>query len=276
MKSFLSVCAVLLTLAGPGRAQEAGDDWDFQVDPTTQLTTASLIFDNGLLVAVRCVGSRYDALLAGLPAAPEDAETRELSIQFRDAEAGTQRWSVGINPQVAVSDLPARFARELREGGRLQVVVPGGGTGGANVRYVLDLPTSSSAIDQTLQACEKPLVDPRDAEIDSLDDEGLPGGVTWAERPRPEYPSGRTYVRGFAAISCLTQADGRLRDCAVESEHPLDGGFGEAALRGVRRARVRATEATDGPLPTRFIIFRTVFRMNESDPRRAGSRMRGN
>lgn len=262
-----------LFLALPALAQDAGGDWDTYTDPERALTAASLTFDSGVSIGLRCGAGRYDALLAGLPPAAEGAESRDLSIQFREKEASTQRWTVTTNPQVSVSDLPARFARSLRGGGRMQVRVMGAGPGGANLRYVFDLPASSGAIDRTLEACDKPLTDPRDAEIDALDPDGLPGGVTWAERPRPTYPLGPTYTRGFAVISCLTRSDGRLRDCAVESQHPLDGGFGEAALRATQRGRVRMPDHPDGPLPTRFVIFRAIFRMPESPNPPTGTRI---
>lgn len=273
MSKIFLAAALSLLLAAPGFAQDTGADWDALADPARALTAATLTFDSGVLIGVRCASGRYDALLAGLPPAIEGAESRHLSVQFRDEEADDQQWTVATNPQVAVSDLPARFARSLRRGGRLQIRLIGAGPGGANLRYVFDLPASSNAIDRTLEACEKPLIDPRDAEIATLDPDGLPGGVTWAERPRPTYPSGRTYVRGFAVISCLTQPDGRLRDCVVESQHPLDGGFGEEALRATRRGRVQSVANPDDPMPTSFIIYRNNFRMAESRNPPTGTRI---
>lgn len=264
---------LILGTANMALAQDAADDWDLRVNPESDLVAASLTFDSGVAVGVRCFGGRYDALLAGLPAAAEDVDTRELSVQFGEEPASDQRWSVATDRRVVVSDLPARFARTLRDGGRMQVVLRGGGANGANLRYVFDLPASSAAVDQTLQACDKPLVDPRDAELEALGEQGLPGGLGWAEQPRPNYPSGRTYVRGFAVISCLTQPDGRLRDCAVESQHPLDGGFGDAALRATRRGRIQVTENPTGPVPTRMIIFRTNFSMREPGGPPTGTRL---
>lgn len=262
-----------LAIAGPALTQDTGDDWDLRINPEADLIAASLTFDSGVAVGVRCFGGRYDALLAGLPEAPPNVDRLELSIQFGDEPAADQSWSVAINRRIAVSDLPARFARTLREGGRMQVVLRGAGADGANLRYVFDLPASSAAIDQTLEACDKPLVDPRDLELEALGEQGLPGGLDWADRPRPSWPSGRTYVRGFAAISCLTQPDGRLRDCAVESQHPLDGGFGESALRAARRGRIKVVENPDAPVPTRMIIFRTMFNTSEASGPPTGTRL---
>lgn len=248
-----------LCIANPALAQD-DLDWDSRASPETDLVSASLVFDSGVGLGVRCLDGRYDALIAGLPEAPGNVGTREISIQFGEHDPNTQRWTVAEERSVVVSDLPARFARSLREGGRLQVRLLGAGPDGANLRYVFDLPASSSAIDRTLQACGKPLVDPRDLELEALGEQGLPGGLEWADRPRPPWPSaGSTYVRGVAVISCLTETTGRLRDCVVESQHPLDGGFGEAALRGTRRGRLQVAENPDAPVPTRLIIYRAVF-----------------
>ncbi len=265
---------LILGIASTALAQDVTDDWDLRINPEADLIAASLTFDSGVAVGVRCFGGRYDALLAGLPAAATNVDTRQLTIQFGDDAPDPEQWSVAVDRQVAVSGLPARFARSLRQGGRMQVVLRGAGANGSNIRYVFDLPASSSAIDQTLQACDKPLSDPRDAEIESIGEDGLPGGISWAERPRPSWPNAPETTRGFAVISCLTQPDGRLRDCAIESQHPLDGGYGDAALRATRRARLQMTANPGAPMPTRFVIFRTNFYPRNPDIAPTGTRMR--
>ena len=172
---------------------------------------------------------------------------------------------------VAISDRPSPLARDIREGGKMQIIVPGGAEGGRNLRYVLDLPASSTAIDEALQACDRPLVDPRDAELDALEDNGLPMNIEWARAPQPSYPEGRTYTRGFATVTCLTRPDGRVRDCVVETEHPIDGGFGEAAIDATRRARLQSKDG--GEVPLGMIQFRTNFLMDSSPS--TGSRLPG-
>lgn len=268
--------ALALALASAVQAQDVAPDWDATNDPSRELTAASSSFSSGLSIAFRCRGNRYDALIVGLPLATGEIETRTIGMQFGEKPMRDARWNVGSNPGVLVSDLPARLAREFREGGQLQLLARGVGEGGANLRYVMDLPASGAQIDRTLEACGRPTIDPRDAEIADLGDNGLPGGFSWANAPEPSYPRGPTFERGFATISCLNQADGRLRDCVVESEHPLDGGFGEAALRATRRARVQSTEDPRAVLPTRMVIYRTNFRMStagEEAMRRGGSRL---
>ncbi|MGH7018446.1 MAG: hypothetical protein ACREEY_01115 [Brevundimonas sp.] len=271
MKTALILAAAVSSLlAPPAQAQEATADWDVNRDPSQKLILAYTAFDNGLGIGARCINGSFQVLISGLP--PEAGATRTLKIAFQDDDFDDQRWNVAENPTAAISDSPSPLARDMREGGKMQVIVPGGGEGGRNLRYVLDLPASSAAIDEALQACGRPLVDPRDAELDALADDGLPRNIEWSREPEPTYPQGRTYTRGFATVSCLTQPDGRVRDCVVETEHPIDGGFGQAAIEATRRARLRNKDG--GEVSPGMIQFRTNFMMESSlSP---GSRRRSN
>ncbi|MGZ9099059.1 MAG: energy transducer TonB family protein [Brevundimonas sp.] len=251
----------------PAQAQDATQDWDLHRNTRTDAVMAFSVFDNGLGVAVRCVDGAYEALLSGLPAAPEDAETRTLGVAFGDDDMAMQRWGVATNDTVAVGERPAPFARKLRQGGRMQILVPGGGDGGRNLRYDLTLPASSTSIDETLNACERPLVDPRDAEMDALPEGGLPSSLVWVRTPQPDYPSTVRYGRGFAVVSCLVNPDGTLRDCGVDSEHPHDGGFGASTLRGIRRARVQDAGNPDTPLAPVMVSFRARFMLDGYETR---------
>lgn len=273
MKSALTLATALACVApvlAPALAQDAAADWDIARDPDKKLTIAHTVFDNGLGVGARCLNGSFQVLISGLP--PATDATRKLRIAFGEDAFAEQRWTVAENPAVAISERPSPLARDLREGGKMQIIVPGGAEGGRNLRYVLDLPASSTAIDEALQACDRPLVDPRDAELDALGDDGLPMNIEWAQRPRPAYPQGRTYTSGFATVSCLTQPDGGVRDCVVETEHPIDGGFGRAALDATRRARLQSKDG--GEVPLGMIQFRTSFEMDSSPP--TGSRLRSN
>ena len=154
----------------------------------------------------------------------------------------------------------------------MTIVVPDGAEDGRNLRYVVELPASNAAIDQSLTACERPLVDPRDEELDALADDGLPVNLAWKRMPQPEYPSGRTYTAGFAVVTCVSQADGRVENCVVETEYPVDGGFGAAAMRGTRKGRLE-NRGGEGPVPIRLIVYRVNYSM--SDPAfSTGSRLR--
>ena len=252
--------ALLAFLVGGdvARAQETPTDWDIARDPGRRMVTAAIPVTTGLGLVVRCRRGGYEALILGLP--PQEGETRRLDIAFGDNELHPETWNVSVDPTIAVSGLPAPFARQLRQGGRMQIRVPNATTDGRAMRHVLDLPPSTTAIDETLTACDRPLEDPRDALIEDVGPGGLPAGLAWAEAPRPSYPIGSPYPRAFVVLSCLTTREGELEQCVVEAEHPIGGYFGEAALHGASRARLQVSGAPDQPLPVRRIIYQTNFR----------------
>ncbi len=255
------VLAVLALLAGSGvaLAQDAPADWDIARDPGRDRVTAAIPVTTGLGLVVRCTRGGYEALIMGLPA--QEGDTRRLDIGFGEHELHPETWNVSVDPTIAVSSLPAPFARQLRQGGRMQIRVPNATPDGRAMRHVLDLPPSASAIDETLTACGRPLEDSRDALIEDVGPGGLPAGFVWAEAPRLSYPIGSRVSRAFVVLSCLTTREGELEQCVVEAEHPTGAFFAEAALRGAGRARLQVAGAPDEPLPIRRIIYRTNFNL---------------
>lgn len=264
----LLACAVAL----PALAQDASRDWDLA--QRRNLLVAYTQFDNGLSIATRCADDGFEAVIGGLPPAGR-ATTRPLRIAFGDDDLVEHRWNVATDDTIAVSELPAPFARELRAGGRLRIQVPAGAADGRNLLYDLALPASSGSIDQTLTTCNRPLVDPRDAELDALQQDGVPRNLVWAVRPRPDFPS-TNYARGFAVATCMTNPDGSLRDCTVESEHPRDGRFGQAALAAARRARLQNLAEPGAPVPVTRVLYKTHFLMAGYQTREDEERMREN
>lgn len=227
--------------------------------------TAALVrFSSGIDIMVRCRGETLDALIAGLP--PTTGRRRELRRSGADDPVQSESWLLAEDPAAAFSEVPARFARSLREGGPMNVVVPGAGANGRNLRYVLDIPSDTAAIDTTLAACGRPVVDPRDDLVELTGDGSPPGGLGWETPPRPVYPEGfATYDWGFASLSCLTKPDGSLEQCQVEAQNPPNGPFGASALRATRNARLQVTEQPDAPVPRRVIVFSTRFDMAPVD-----------
>lgn len=254
----LIAAACIFAVAAPSLAQDAARDWDIRRDERQQVVTAYTIFDAPLGVSVRCRKGSYEALLIGLPEAAEDQTRRTIGVSFGDDRVWMQQWNVAVDRTVALSELPAPFARKLRLGGRLQLTVPDGVGPGRNLRYDLTLPVSAANIDETLTACERPLTDPRDAELAALPEDGLPVDLVWKRPPRVQYPV-NNYARGFALVTCMTSPNGDLRDCIVESEHPMDGDFGDAALRAARRAAVARADGSSEPVPVKQVQFRTNF-----------------
>lgn len=263
--ALLYAVSVLVSSGSQARAQAASGDWELVRQPRDKLVGAVVSYDSGISAAVRCIDRKaFDVVLLGLP--DLGGESRELFVGFRDEERHRQVWNVTSDARVVLSPLPAPFARDLREGGKLQVMVPGGGDEGQNIRYDIDLPASNAAVDAVLTDCGRPLVDPRDAELEAVGDDGLPGNVQWARPPRIRYPS-TDFAKGFAVVTCLSGADGRPRDCVVETEHPYNGRFGQAALDGARNARLRSTEGPDAPLPLKRFVFTANFYLEGYEPR---------
>lgn len=260
MKS-LSLSALALALALPALAQDQDQDqdWEMMRDPAKKTVLAYIPLTTGLSIGVRCTNNALDAVIAGLPEASRAQKTRQMVMQFRDRDARPWTWNVTTNRAVAIADYPAPFARSLREGGRLQITIPGGAGDGRALRHDLTLPPSQTAIDEVLTACGRPTVDPRDALLPEIGEAGLPSGVTWAVRPRVRWPMNNPYIEGYAVVTCLVDPDGGLNHCEIESEHPADGVFGEAVLRSVARARILSPHETPGAYASRRIGFRTVY-----------------
>ena len=107
-------------------------------------------------------------------------------------------------------------------------------------------------------ACDRPLVDPRDALLSDIEAGGLPAGIHWVRTPQPTFPS-TNYARGYAVITCVAEADGSLTHCEAESEQPPKSRFAQAALRAARNARVGSDAGPDGQITPRLLSFRINF-----------------
>lgn len=274
MLRYLRVGLTLALAATPSWAQQADEDeWIFAQQD--RLSVAYIRYTSGLEVIARCERGAFNVMINGLP--PARTRTRELRFAWGDSPVMASSWYVATPETAVVTTSPAPFARRLRAGGQMNIVVPGGAEGGRNLRYVVDLPVSTSAIDQALTACGRPLVDPRDALIEDVEENGLPRGFDWVRRPRAIYPEHPGYDWGFASLSCLTQSDGSLATCEVESEFPADGHFGAAALQATRAARVGIADQPGVALPVRKMSFLIRFGVEDTTDHaspRTGSHLR--
>lgn len=241
-------------------AQVVTDDWEIVRQPEDRTVFAFVPMTTGLTVGFRCVDGAYGAVIAGLPSARRNDRTRVLRIKVGDKEADNTVWNVTTDRTVAIADYPAPLARRFREGGTISIVIPGGAGEGRNLRHDLVLPPSTAAIDETLTACGRPVVDPRDELLPEIEENGLPDGVAWTTQPRPRYP-GNNYADGYAVLTCVMQPAGGLDQCQIESEFPTDGGFGRAALRSTPAARLTSPGEPAGAYAPRMIGFRVNFRM---------------
>ena len=265
MQRFIGI-GLLLGAALPAMAQDAAEpDWDISRDPAKKSVIAYIPLTTGLALAVRCVDGAFDAVIAGLPTYPQGRPTRPLHLAFGDDTMRETNWSVTTDRTVAISDYPAAFARSLRKGGPLKIMIPRGADDGRNLVHNLTLPPSSAAIAETMAACDRPLEDPRDALLPDIEAGGLPAGITGARQPRPRYPNTNN-ATGYAVLTCVAGADGALSQCEVESEQPAKSRFGEAALRATPNARIASATEPTGQITPRMIAFRVNFYMAGHQP----------
>ncbi|WP_305488140.1 hypothetical protein, partial [Brevundimonas sp.] len=113
--------------------QDPGDDWDIVRDRRGRAEMAHLQFSNGLAIMVQCKDGSLDAMVGGLPPAGPTLNRmvfreRPLELRFRGEEDRRQSWAVGTDDTLAVSLLPAPFARKLRQGGTFELRVPEAGS----------------------------------------------------------------------------------------------------------------------------------------------------
>lgn len=238
-----------LLLAGPAAAQDAGEDWDLV--QRHDAISASIAFDSGLAVAVRCDDGSLETYIAGLAPPRERDNQRTVAYAFGDRPMRDSTWQNREDGHALFADLPAPLARRFRSGGDLQLRIAAHGDAPAR-RYVVSLPPSPAAIDRVLTTCGRPTVDPRDvlrANESSADPSSLDGpGPGWARQPRPSYPDRAVEagISGMAVLSCMVEDDGRTKDCQVEVERPAGADFGREALRAARDARLKPRPSGGG------------------------------
>ena len=141
--------------AWPALAQDSDDDWDIVRDRRGRAEMAHLQFSNGLAIMVQCKDRSLDVVMGGLPPASARPgrlgfRERPLDLRFRGEEDRRQFWAVGADDTLAVSLLPAPFARQLRQGGTLELGVPDAGDEGQMVTYRVELPPSALNGDEVL------------------------------------------------------------------------------------------------------------------------------
>lgn len=245
--------ALLIAAPATAPAQNASDDWDFGADPARKLTIAAMTYEN-FGVAVRCMDDNLSVVISGLPAASGE---RRLSYSMGGDTERESVWVSGRDSTAAFAVWPRYVAAAMSRGGRLVIVAP---DGEQSRRYAVDLPASSSSVGRVFQACGKVLEPVGQTTAPSGESFA---GVRWAERPEINFPSQSQYDLGIAAISCTVRANGRMRDCKIESEFPEGSGFGRASQFAANRtARVepidpngRSMEGTSIAFTTRFIAY---------------------
>lgn len=238
--------------AAPGLAQTA-DEWDFGRDAENKLVIAAVTFES-FGVAVRCRDNVLSVVVAGLPAGPTE---RVIDYSMAGSSPDDTRWISAPGSPSAFALWPASIAADLRKGGRLSLGVP---DGERTRRIAVDLPPSTTSIDQVLSACGREIpVDSNDEPTDS----NL-GSLVWRQAPEPRFPDRTSSAAGVAALQCKVTRTGGLRACRVESEFPEGGGFGRAATLGAHTTgRIGFPPGETGVLEDREISFVVRYMMSD-------------
>jgi len=85
------------------------------------------------------------------------------------------------------------------------------------------------------------LTDTRGGITPWVPEDGAPVGLSWSRLPRGSYPEDARrhgIAGGRVVVSCVVQAEGRIDECIIESEHPAGYDFGREAIRAAERARI--------------------------------------
>jgi TonB family protein len=252
-----ALLGAVLTAISPALAQDAAEDWDMTVDPSQQLTLATLDFGDNAL-ALRCKAGTLDLLMTGTPVS--DAPVRAVRVTVGGLEGERQGWLSQPGAPVLSASEPDRLARLLKPGGELGLRIEPLEEGGRTLRYSLPIPPSASAIDQVLSACGANLTD----EWDLRPRPTTP--LTWAHLEFPEYPetaAGRNIDLATVRLGCIVAADGHLTECRVLYEAPDGMGFGRAALRAARDSRVRFPEGDTSSVGA-VVVYSNRFRAPEN------------
>jgi hypothetical protein len=214
-----------------------------------KLQVSEISYDVGVTLTVVCRDKQLIAAITGLPLSPSPNGRQRLEMNVPGDTLQAANWRV--LGQAMIAPAPAVYARRLRTADRLTLRLLSEGEGPAR-RYELALPEDHSSLDQTLAACDTPLVAETDAAYDPM-----MSSVTWRILPRitpPErIPSGGS---AMALLECSVGAGDRAENCRVLEETPRGSGFGRSAAQSIRSGQLGLI---DGGPPTVGATFKTRF-----------------
>lgn len=256
--------ALPLLLAGPAaqaQAQaQATDGWDMA--QTDKGPSASISYEGGQSLILRCFNNRLEALLIGFPV--EAASGPRPLTWTQNGQKEGQTWINVPGQSVMAAIRPGRVARLFHQGGDVMIEPFFQNPTEARQpreRLRLPLPSDNSAIDVVRDACGTDPDAARDGLLETEPSFPDPPRLReiWNLAPTPDYPSKAMRLRhGEVIYSCVVVAQGALEDCRIETENPPDAGFGAETLKALRRARLRLRHGVE---PGRLTVGRLVFSM---------------
>lgn len=219
--------------AAQDQANQTDDGWDYS--ETGGVHLASVAYDEGRAIGVRCSGGALGVLLMGLglPSA-QRVETVMLDVAVDDHD-GQQTWLTLPGHPAVFSARPAYLARRLRDAAVISLQIDG-----QTPRLKLPLPSDGAAVDRVLSACGQPLADSRDdlSEIGPRPD-GAANNI-WKRPPNLSAPADARY--DFVVVSCVVAPDHRLTVCRPEVQEP-SGRAGASVARAFESGRLNPDAA---------------------------------
>lgn len=238
--SALAVIAISSSSAAQNRTArnptaQADDGWDYS--ETNRVHLASVAYDEGRAIGVRCSGDALEVLLLGLSQPPvRRPDTLQLDVAFDGDAAAKSTWLTLPGQPALFATRPAYVARRLRDAGAVAFRIDDQAS-----RLELPLPSDGGAVDRVLSACGQPLTDSRDAlqEIDPRP-EGVPNRL-WARLPNlGSIPADVRY--DFVVVSCIVGPAHRLTACRSEMQQPSGRG-GALVARALESGRLNPAAA---------------------------------
>lgn len=211
-----AMLATWAALGAPSAAQDRADltddTWDYS--ETGGVHLASVAYDGGRAIGVRCSHGALGVLLMGLglpPAQRVDTVMLDVAVDDHDSQ---QTWLTLPGHPALFSARPAYLARSLRNAAVISLQIED-----RTPRLNLPLPSDGAAVDRVLSACGQPLAVSRDdfPEIGPRPD-GAANNI-W-KRPPNLSATAADARYDFVVVSCVVAPDHRLTACQPEVQEP--------------------------------------------------------
>lgn len=249
----MRILTVAMTAAALGLPVHASAQSAWTVIPsnTTQTQIVAATWGDGTNVVARCDSGKLTAFVrvAGRMSGPA---VYVLTQRENDHPIGGW-WVVSDDGLSAVSRNPRYLVRDLKQGGRLDLVLKS--RDAPDREMTLELPDQTTELDPVMSNCgltgtPNPTVPDRPP-------------AQWQERPRPtasDFPAAAlaANISGQVAVNCLVSESFQPESCIVVDEVPAGAGFGPAAVQIVSRGKLAVVRSYEslGDVPAFTITIR--------------------
>ncbi|PZO01784.1 MAG: hypothetical protein DCF28_09515 [Alphaproteobacteria bacterium] len=244
----IAMTAVALGLPAHTLAQSA---WTIIPSSATQSRIVAATWSDGTNVVARCDSGKLTAFVR-LTERMSGPAVYVLTQRENDVPIGGW-WVVSDDGSSAVSRNPRYLVRDLKQGGRLDVVLKS--RDAPDREMTLALPDQTTELDSVMSSCgltgtPNPITPDRPA-------------AQWRERPRPtasDFPAAAlaANITGQVVVNCLVSESLQPESCIVVDEVPAGAGFGPAAVQIVSRGKLAVVRSSAdlGDVPAFTITIR--------------------